>query len=86
MKAPTSPPVDIAPVLAELERRKAATIAECDQAIKLLTSLWGNGPTPAPRTDTGWKHRRRCSKCKQLTPSDPCAHCGAEIAPPGARK
>lgn len=39
-----------------------------------------------PAKPAAWKNRRRCQKCEQLTATDPCEHCGAVVAPSGARK
>ena len=80
-----------AAIILDLEAEKA----RIDKAIAALRDLQllGYGASPAgppPRGKSkgvaGWKHRRRCPKCEQLTSTDPCQHCGAEIAPAGARK
>jgi hypothetical protein len=59
------------------ERRRTVL----DTAIGELRREWAephSTPAPAgkaPAKHPGWKHRRRCPQCQQLTPSDPCASC-----------
>lgn len=82
-----------AAILAELEAERSRV----DQAIAAIRPLVGSAPPPPvvaapkdrsrPKKQTGWKQRRRCQnpKCLQQTWTDPCEHCGAAIAPAGAR-
>ena len=80
--------MNTAAIIMDLEAERA----RIDKAIAALRdlALAGNGAPPPSKSKAkgvaAWKHRRRCPKCEQLTNTDPCQHCGAEIAPAGARK
>lgn len=82
--------MNVAQVIAALEHERAS-IDACLEALRPLMAQRAGDVIPAAarpgKSQAGpWKHRRRCQECKQLTKADPCQHCGARIAPSGARK